>query len=417
MSPGQADDQAADAAPRPQLRSDPAPSPPVADEPGTAPEDRRFRPDVEGLRAVAIVMVVLFHAGVQRAQGGFFGVDVFFVISGFVITGLLLRERTRDGRTSLLTFYARRARRILPAAVLVVVVVLVATWLIAGARPTAFDADDSRWTLVFLGNFHFASGFPTFFAHRPPAPLLQFWSLAVEEQFYLVYPALFIALLALPLRLRLRSRLAIALAGVIAASLVLSILTSQAGHLAAYYSPLTRAWELATGALVAVGTRGLQRVPALWATCAGWAGLGLIVYAAVAIPVSVPLPGTKTIIPVAGAALVIAGGAAAPPRWGVEALLSLAPMRTVGRWSYSWYLWHWPILVLAAQASSHGTVYQTNVTENLLLCGLALVVAAATYFLVEQPVRHSARLARNPALTVLGAVLLVASCFALTYAF
>jgi peptidoglycan/LPS O-acetylase OafA/YrhL len=361
-------------------------------------------------------MVVLFHAGVHGAKGGFFGVDVFFVISGFVITGLLLRERSRDGRTRIVAFYARRARRILPAAVLVVAVTLLATAVLVGGTYTTLVGDDSRWTLLFLGNFHFANAFPTFFTPRPPSPLLQFWSLAVEEQFYVVYPAFFIVIFALPLRLRPRTRLIIALLAVITASLILSVLTSSAGHLTAYYSPFTRAWELATGAAIAAGTVQLKRVPAFWAACASWAGLVLIVYSTVSIPVSVALPGTATILPVVGAALVIAGGVAARPRWGAESFLRLAPMRSLGRWSYSWYLWHWPVLVLAAQIA-HKTVLGTSVAKNLLLSAFALVLAVGTYSVVEQPIRHSTRLARSPLLTAIGAGLLVASCFALTFAF
>jgi peptidoglycan/LPS O-acetylase OafA/YrhL len=142
--------------PRPFLSLRPLPS---RSNLGTAPQERAFRPDVEGLRAIAIILVVLFHAGLPAMKGGFFGVDVFFVISGFVITDLLLRDRRETGTTSLASFYARRARRILPAAVLVIVVTLIATDLLLGRRDAVFVASDGRWTALFLGNFHFASVF------------------------------------------------------------------------------------------------------------------------------------------------------------------------------------------------------------------------------------------------------------------
>ena len=182
------------------------------DEPGTAPGDRRFRPDVEGLRAVAIVLVVLYHASLNALSGGYVGVDVFFVISGFVITGVLLRERSSSNRTSFLSFYGRRSRRIIPAATLVIVVTVIATYGVLGAlygNPTAIDA---RWTAVFLANFHFtATGTNYLTAQEPPSPLLNFWSLAVEEQFYLVYPAFFAVLALLRTRMSLRVKLAVGL--------------------------------------------------------------------------------------------------------------------------------------------------------------------------------------------------------------
>ena len=159
------------------------------DEAGTAPGDRRFRPDVEGLRAVAIGFVVLYHAGVPLVSGGYIGVDVFFVISGFVITGLLLRERQVNGSTSIVSFYARRVRRILPAATLVIISTVVLAYVALGVVSGNNTADDGRWAAVFLANFHFESvGTNYFTALRPPSPLQNYWSLSVEEQFYLVYP-------------------------------------------------------------------------------------------------------------------------------------------------------------------------------------------------------------------------------------
>ena len=181
--------------PRPSLLEGPADDRFLrsGDESGTAPGDRRFRPDVEGLRAVAVLLVVLYHADVPGISGGFVGVDVFFVISGFVITGLLLRERQSTDRTSILHFYARRCRRILPAATLVILAAVALSYLVLGVVTGANTAGDGRWAAIFLANFHFESiGTNYLLALRPPSPLQNFWSLSVEEQFYIVYPTAFL---------------------------------------------------------------------------------------------------------------------------------------------------------------------------------------------------------------------------------
>src|ERR1700722_4914390 len=163
------------------------------DEPGTALGDRSFRPDVQGLRAVAVLLVVFFHSGLTFLSGGYIGVDVFFVISGFVITGVLLRERTLSGRTSLLAFYGRRCRRIIPAATLVIIVTVALAFHFLDIGQGIRTATDGRWASVFLANYHFASTGTNYLdAQLPPSPLQNFWSLAVEEQFYFVYPTLFL---------------------------------------------------------------------------------------------------------------------------------------------------------------------------------------------------------------------------------
>ena len=172
---------------------------PSGDEAGTAPGDRPFRPDVEGLRAVAVLLVVLYHSGISFLGGGFIGVDVFFVISGFVITGVLLRERETSGRNALLAFYGRRCRRIIPAASLVIVATVALTYGLVGSSSGGRVAGDGRWASVFLANFHFAAaGTDYLVAHLPPSPLQNFWSLGVEEQFYVVFPTLFLVLASLP---------------------------------------------------------------------------------------------------------------------------------------------------------------------------------------------------------------------------
>lgn len=378
-----------------------------ADESGSAPGDRRFRPDVEGLRAVAVLLVVLYHANMPGLSGGYVGVDVFFVISGYVITGLLLRERTSTGLTSLLAFYGRRVRRILPAATLVTVTTVIVTYAVLGVvygNPTAVAA---QWTAVFLANFHFAAtGTDYLTATLPPSPLQNFWSLAVEEQFYLVYPAVFLLAASLRLTVSLRTRLAALLVPIIAFSLLVSVVQTPSSPSSAFFSPVTRAWELALGALVAVATPALLRLPRATAAALTWAGAAAIGFSAVAYTSATSYPGSAVVVPVLGTALVIAGGTPVP-RLGVESALAWAPIQWLGRLSYSLYLWHWPILIIAAESAGRSGLPFHRAAGWL---ALTLVVAYATYRLVENPARHARVLARSRWLTLgIGAVLVTVS--------
>ena len=360
------------------------------DESGTAPGDRPFRPDVEGLRAVAVLLVVLFHSGVSALSGGFVGVDVFFVISGFVITGVLLRERSASGRTSILAFYGRRCRRIIPAATLVIIVAVVLAYWFLGVGGGSQTATDGRWAAVFLANFHFiATGTNYLASQAPPSPLQNFWSLAVEEQFYVVYPTLFL-LVAGARGLTLRARLAIGLVAVIIVSFVYSVVDTHSNPVDAFFSPFTRAWELALGALVAVCTPWLLKMPARVAASATWIGLGAILIAATVFSSQTSYPGYLAMIPVVGAALIIAGGMNAHSL-GAEALLRIPPFRWLGKVSYSLYLWHWPILIIAAEYAGKTTL---SVKDNLGWDLVALGVSVVTYRLLENPIRHSVVLRR-----------------------
>ena len=332
-----------------------------------------------------MLLVVLYHADVPRVTGGFVGVDVFFVISGFVITGVLLRERRSSGRTSLVSFYARRVRRILPAATLVILVVVVASYVALGYVSGDFVANDGRWAAVFLSNFHFeATGTNYFTAKLPPSPLQNFWSLSVEEQFYLVYPTLFLVMARLKGRWSLRAKMATSLVVVIGASYWLSVVQTESQPTSAYFSPFTRAWELALGALIAVGAPLLRHIPAHRAALLTWTGLAAIAAAALTFTAQTAYPGSLVAIPVVGAALVIAGGVVAP-RAGAERLLGLGPFQWLGKRSYALYLWHWPILIIAAEQAGKTTL---PLTENLALVLLAVVISMASYAIVENPIRH-----------------------------
>jgi len=359
---------------------------PSGDESGTAPGDRPFRPDVEGLRAVAVALVVLYHAGLGVLSGGYVGVDVFFVISGFVITGVLLRERATSGATSLVRFYGRRCRRIIPAATLVVVVTVFLTYWFLGSTEGGRTATDGRWASVFLANYHFISVGTSYLAsQRPPSPLQNFWSLSVEEQFYVVYPTLFLVLAGIRTRLSLRVRLALGLGIVFCASLAYSVTDTASSPTAAYFSPFTRAWELALGALVAVGTPWLLKMPSKVAAAVTWTGLGAIAVTAFVFTSATPYPGSLVAIPVVGTAAIIAGGVSAP-RFGCETLLRLAPLRHLGKWSYSLYLWHWPILIVAAEHQGNAAA---SFPGSLVWIAVALAASVGTYYLIENPIRHS----------------------------
>ena len=380
---------------------------PSGDEIGTAPGDRRFRPDVQGLRALSVILVILYHYGLPGIPGGYVAVEVFFVVSGFVITGLLLRERSSTGTTSMGSFYARRARRILPAATFVIVATMVASYHWLGFIRGDVVAIDGRWASIFLANFHSIQTSTDYFGARDAvSPLLHYWSLAVEEQFYLFFPLFFVGLVTLVPRVSLRARLAIGLSVLIAASLVWSILQTGSNQVAAYYSPLTRAWELALGALIAVATPQLRRLPAAVAVALTWAGVGGILLAAIVYTSATPYPGIAIVLPVVATGAVIAGGLVASPRRGAEVVLGRRPALYIGEISFSLYLWHFPVLIIATQAVGHPLGWQAKVA----LCGVAVLLGIATYHFVENPVRHASGLVKRRGLSIgVGAVIIVIS--------
>jgi peptidoglycan/LPS O-acetylase OafA/YrhL len=381
------------------------------DDAGTLLGDRKYRPDVEGLRAVAVVAVILFHTKIAGFTGGFVGVDVFYVISGFVITGVLLRKVESSGSLGFGDFYARRARRILPAAGLVLVVTVLASYHWLGFVRGAEVADDARWCAVFLGNFHFLSiGTNYFSSQLPPSPLQNYWSLGVEEQFYLAYPVgLALSLVAIP-KVSVRHKVMIFTAAVIAGSLWWSIHETSADPYGAYLSSLTRAWELALGGFITAGTQYWLRIRRSVGALLTWLGIAGILFAALHYTSSTAYPGWAALAPVVGAGLIIVGGMSAG-RWGAELLLGTLVFRWVGKLSYSLYLWSWPVLTIAEQE----TTKSLTLGQRALTVLASLVLAVVTYALIENPIRHSKWIARNwwkgilLGLVIIGIVLLVAT--------
>lgn len=376
----------------------------------TQSRERSFRPDVEGLRAIAVVLVLLEHAGLSLVSGGFIGVDVFFVLSGFLITGLMLKEIETTGRISIVRFYARRARRLLPAGTLVLITTVVASYIWLGGARAERVAEDARWSALFASNFRFIQqGTDYLDARLPPSPLQHFWSLAVEEQFYAVWPLAMMAIALLFKRFPLRLRLAVALSAIIAGSLIWSIHQTSVDATAAYFSPFPRASELAAGALLAVCAPWLKAAPRRLGSAISWGGVATILLAAILFDANTIFPGYMAMIPVLGTILAVAGGSIAPGE-GAERLLKRQPFQLIGKLSYSLYLWHWPVLVIAEGRAGH----ELSVGENLLLCLAALGLSAITYVLVENPVRNAEVLRqRTPLASVAVGVALVALSFGL----
>jgi peptidoglycan/LPS O-acetylase OafA/YrhL len=390
-----------------------------------APAEREpklgHRNDIQGLRAVAVLLVVLGHAGVGFLKGGYVGVDVFFVLSGFLITGLLLSEARKRHHVSMGGFYLRRARRILPAAVLTLVVVdFVVFHLLNFIRAKQY-LQDSIPSALFTANIHFAAQGTDYFAQgQPPSPLQHFWSLAVEEQFYIVWPAVFAIVLGLSLRRHSPRptevgepavrRTLIVIGAIAVGSLAWSIFYTQGHAAAAYFSTFARAWELALGAALALAVARIAQLPDRWRTLMGWLGLVLIVIAAVAFSAGTPFPGYAALLPTVGAALVIGAGVARYSDRSAGRMLSAKPLRYVGDRSYTFYLWHWPVLVIVAAYVGHSL----SVGVNLLLLGAAFALSVVTYGLFEKPIRN-AQWARKPvallpfAVAVLAVVVLATS--------
>ncbi|GEP34517.1 acyltransferase [Nocardioides szechwanensis] len=348
-----------------------------------------FRQDIQGLRAVAVTLVALDHAAVGPFHGGFIGVDVFFVISGYLITSLLLREADKTGHISLSSFYARRARRILPAALLVTLAtILLAVLFLDGARALSVG-EQAIWVTFFAANIKFAAEETDYFAEGAPAsPLQHYWSLAVEEQYYLFWPLILIgaiALLAGWLKGPRRAAIAV-LVVIITASFAWSVHQTAQDPTAAYFSTPARAYELAIGALAAAVTPYLARfwrsyLPFLLAL-ASWVGVAMIGYSALVYTPQTPFPGSAAAVPVVGTALLLLGGRERVAAWGPQRALSVLPMRLVGDWSYSFYLWHWPVIIVARYQFGGISGWR-----GLAVLGVALALSAATYYWVETPFR------------------------------
>jgi peptidoglycan/LPS O-acetylase OafA/YrhL len=341
----------------------------------------RYRPDIDGLRVIAVVPVVLYHFGVRPFSGGYVGVDVFFVISGYLITSLIHGEM-QDGRFSIVDFYERRVRRIFPALFAMLAVTAIAA--LVALFPNALIAFGKSLlaTAGFVSNFQFWSEAGYFDAAASEKPLLHTWSLAVEEQFYLLFPGLLLLL-----RGASRKRLLAVLGIILLASLALNIWGIRHWPVSTFYLLPSRFWELMLGSILAIGAfetpHGVRNVLSAL-------GLVLIGIAVFTFTAATPFPGENALLPCLGAALVIQGGAGG--LGAVNRLLANRVLVLIGLMSYSLYLWHWPVLVIAKAYSPDGL----GAVETVALIALSAALAALSWRYIERPFRgRSGILSRN----------------------
>lgn len=350
--------------------------------------ETKFRSDIQGLRAVAVLLVILDHAQFSAFGGGFIGVDIFFVISGFVITGLLLRMPERNLLENLKTFYSRRILRIVPAATLLIFVTLFAAFFILRDNFNDQLLSDAKWATLFSANFRLINSSADYFiAGTDQSLLTHFWSLAVEEQFYFIYPLIIFTISYLGNHSRLRNT-QIFLIGAVSSSAIWSAVYTSTNPIAAYYSPFTRFWELALGGLVAC-------IPIAWAEktkrfngLISIAAMLVLVFGVMNLSETSSFPGINAWIPCGATALIIWSGSRqlgkGPVHW-----LSGKALTYVGDISYSLYLWHFPWLLLSAR------VLEVSLLQQIIGIGGAFVCAMFSYHFFENPIRHSSKLQKD----------------------
>lgn len=357
---------------------------------GAVRPPRELRPDIEGLRTIAVGLVVLYPLWPGRVRAGFIGVDVFLVVSGFLITSHLLAHPPRSPR-DLAEFWGRRIRRLLPASFLVLAVTLVVTWL---AAPITQWSEVSRQVLAstfYVENWALASSAVDYLAaDNAPSPVQHFWSLGVEEQFYLVWPVLVLVLAWWARRVgagrgvRMRAWVTGGIAVVVAASFAWSLHLTATAPARAYFETPVRVWELGAGALLAGLTPAIERLLAraeMLRAPIAWAGVLLIGLTGLMLDPAAPFPGTAAVLPVLGTVLVIAARATSP--LSPAPLLSLRPVQYIGSISYSIYLWHWPLIILFPFVVGHSR----GLLGSFGILAITLLLAGASKRFVEDPLR------------------------------
>jgi len=354
----------------------------------------RFRPDIEGLRAIAVLLVLLWHAGLPFLPGGFIGVDVFFVVSGFLMTGILHRELVLRRRISVLKFYARRARRLVPAGTVVLVVTALATWAVLPATRWWDTGLDIGAAGAYVLNWLLAATSVDYLAQDAAAsPVQHFWSLSVEEQYYLAWPLILVVAASYVRRSGANATACVLgiLGFTFAGSLAWSIYATARQPGVAYFVTTTRVWELALGGIVALLAPRFAQVSWRVATALGWIALAAILATAVLLTTDIPFPGSVALVPTVATAVVLAVG----NRGGFSAAMNNPPTQAIGRLSYSLYLWHWPILVIGGYLITDG-ITSLSVHAGISLIILSVVPAALSYRFVESPFRDSKRLREAP---------------------
>lgn len=365
------------------------------------PDRPAFRPDIEGLRGAAILLVVAFHAGVPWLAGGYVGVDVFFVLSGFLITGLLAHEVVDTGTIDVTSFYARRARRLIPAFFVVLVATLAIALLFYAPIDRPGVASDARAVAMHYGNVLFAKEAVNYHASASN-PFLHTWSLAVEEQFYVIWPLLFLFVgrfYAGKENINRQLMTAVILASVV--SFAASLWVTGVSQPWAFFGMPTRIWEFAFGGIAAllVARASIdRRISAQTAVMLQILGLAGLAFAAFAYHDATPYPGTAAVIPALSTVAILLGGHRAPDSTASR-VLGARLLRWFGRVSYSWYLWHWPLVGLGAVLD-----WQIGVVGKLAWSAFALVLAVLTLKFVEEPARDPEKLKYNPQVLAAGAI-------------
>ncbi|OEI68713.1 acyltransferase family protein [Curtobacterium sp. ER1/6] len=372
--------------------------------PGTDAAAHATRWDVQGLRAFAVLSVVLYHLWPARLPGGFVGVDVFFVISGFLITGHLLREVVTTGRIRLGAFWSRRAKRLLPGAFLTLAATGVAVLVWVPSSSWGQYGRELIASTVYVQNWRLAADSVDYLAQgNQPSPYQHFWSLSVEEQFYIALPLVLLAALWVARRRGAPSPVVtvrVLLGAVVLLSLAWSVVQTETAAGVAYFSTATRAWEFALGGLAATLSLGRPRTPVARAVrvVGAWVGVVLLLVSLAVISGSTPFPGIAAALPVLGATLVVLLG----EHSGLPSFGRVAPVAFVGRISYAVYLWHWPMVVVLPIALRH----ELTLKDKAAVLVGALVLASLTTLLVEEPLRFSrrVRVLRPRSVALFGAV-------------
>lgn len=374
-------------------------NPPAAPRPGGS-EDRT-RPEILVLRGVAVLAILVHHLWEPRLPGGLAALDVFFVISGYLVTGILFDARERDGRVSLAAFLARRARRILPSAVTVLLACLVGMFAFVSITDWGRVAGELFASAVFLENWALIAAGQAYAAPDVATAVQHYWTLAVEVQFYIVWAVMLMVLLGRGSGAGRRRAATAGIVSVLAVSLAVSIVWCAVAPASGYLSTATRMWELAAGGLLAALFRRIPRFRvALPLSIAGW--LAIFVSFVIYDP-SVPWPSWRALLPVGGAVLVIAAGVPRESRWW-RALSDNALTRNLAESSYAIYLWHWPLLVFAQQAIGHSPTTPQKI--GIAIASLALGWATTRW--VERPLRFGWLRQTRPLATLTVAVLAIA---------
>lgn len=392
----------------------------------------KFRPDIEGLRAIAILLVVGYHLGIPGFSGGYIGVDIFFVLSGYLITWLLVQEAEKTGSIDLFRFYSRRARRLLPAFGVVLFATIILGTIIFAPFEQHKLANTSIATTLYMSNFFFIRGATDYLGATADAnPLLHTWSLSVEEQFYIVWPFFImfgVGALKWQRRKPNRRRLLLWMTAIASISFLLSLYLTYTRQPWAFFLSPARAWEFAIGAIAMLAPQGswLVVIPHNLkkqqsypinsgflnkpVNLLGWTGLCGILIAAATFDKTTIFPGLAALLPAISTVVVLRAGAA-NILTGIAKTLSLRPLQKIGRLSYSWYLWHWPVLVFATAVNP-----ALSLPIRLCLVAASLVMAEVSYRFIENPIRYHRILSRSSAYSLVMAAFITVFGIVLSFA-